>query len=236
MKLRSGDILFFLHIPKTAGTSFNAILTSQFAPEEICPFPYEGFTNALRQTPSEALMKYRLMQAHCKYSIFRLLPRPPIFITMLRDPIQRFISTYHHILRDSTHQLHKTVARGALPLHEFVKHSSSQIIHNQMVRRLASGAESLGEQAQLEVAQSRLSEMAFFGLTERFEDSIKVLGGTFGWHINTLPHLNAAPSKHTYAAISDEVLDDIRMANSLDAALYEFGKALFVKRFAEVGL
>jgi hypothetical protein len=234
VKLRSGDLLFFLHIPKTAGTSFSTILASQFAPQEICPFPYDGFESQLRLTPHESLLPYRLMHAHCDYTIYRLLPRIPVFITMLREPTSRFISTYHHIRRDPTHRLHRIVTAEDLSLLEFVRHTAAQKLHNQMLARLAGGAAHLDDQTRLDIAQARLFAMPFAGLTEHFAESIHLLAYTFEWQITSAAmHLNAAPHQQTQSEPDDQVIEAIQTANSLDVRLYQFAVSLFKTRLAE---
>jgi hypothetical protein len=161
----------------------------------------------------------------------------PVFITILREPTRRFISTYHHILRDPTHRLYEIVTGGNLSLLQFARHTAAQRLHNQMIARLASGAEHLDEQTQLDIAQARLFEMPFFGLTEHFAESVRLLAYTFDWQIASPDlHLNAAPRQQTQSEPADEAIEVIRAANSLDIKLYQFAASLFKSRLAEAGM
>lgn len=78
--LEETDALYFLHIPKTAGTTFISILDNFFDFNSICK--KQSWDNLLPDMPSN-LSKYNLFRGHFGYSLYRILLKPPIFITML---------------------------------------------------------------------------------------------------------------------------------------------------------
>ncbi len=91
------DQIYFLHIPKTAGTSLRKIIEAQFAPEEICPCTVmQELAEMVRRDASE-LATYPLIAGHMGYTVVSLLPTPPRVITMLRDPIARTISRFNYM-------------------------------------------------------------------------------------------------------------------------------------------
>src|SRR5438093_6628811 len=47
--LKGEEVLCFLHIPKTGGTSLNAVLEEWFRPDEICPFLEERFAEEAKK-------------------------------------------------------------------------------------------------------------------------------------------------------------------------------------------
>lgn len=96
-KLKDDDIVYYLHIPKTAGTSFIATLDSLFDYNSIYP---EKVWHELLKKPPNDLGKYKLIRGHFGYNVLPLLHKKPIYLTMLRDPIERTISQYEHIRRD----------------------------------------------------------------------------------------------------------------------------------------
>lgn len=83
--------LVFLHIPKTGGTTLHHHFSRHFAPEEICP---ERFSN-LAAIPPERMARYRYFSGHFNFDELHLIPGPRYVVTVLRDPIERILSTYY---------------------------------------------------------------------------------------------------------------------------------------------
>ena len=95
-EIEKDDILYFLHIPKTAGTSLVDILENNFSQEEI--FQEVIWPEMLKKLPKD-FSKFRLIRGHFGFWIYKLLPKIPATITMLRDPIEQSLSLYAHQLR-----------------------------------------------------------------------------------------------------------------------------------------
>jgi hypothetical protein len=90
--------VFFLHIPKTAGTSVRAILQNRFAQSECL------FNVQMARFHAEDPNRYRLVSGHVGIEYADRFDRPPIVITFLRDPIERAVSAYYfQRTRDDAH-------------------------------------------------------------------------------------------------------------------------------------
>src|SRR5690348_13333798 len=77
--------------------SIISILDNHFDYDSILP---ESAWQELWTTIPRDFSRYRLIRGHFGYSIHRILPKKPIFMTMLREPIERTISDYEHMKRD----------------------------------------------------------------------------------------------------------------------------------------
>ena len=97
---------YFLHIPKTAGTSVKAWLQAQggFC---ICP---DSLWSQLLRREREALGNYDLFAGHFYTSLAGYLHRDLSSFTFLRHPVERSISHYLHIMRHEAHYLHECAA------------------------------------------------------------------------------------------------------------------------------
>lgn len=143
--LRPEDQLYFLHIPKTAGTTLISLLDLHFAPDEICPIQLD---TKIHELIPEKIAHYRLIRGHLDYDFYKLLAKKPIYITMLRDPLERVISLYEYwrqnveiLGADQPHN--STIFRDAVSgsLYDFVCFKSDLIrfeVENNQVRRIVS--------------------------------------------------------------------------------------------------
>lgn len=252
------EVYFFLHIPKTAGTTFDSVLHQVFDPADVCP-PYD-YPELLR-IPRADLSNYRLFRGHFYYFFERLLPARPTFLTLLRDPVERTLSLYHHICRDPSHFQHHAMCSLRRGLADAVR-SPELLPPNFQVTALACDLDPVGTmdaaraahpegfdersviygkmtkclptRDDLASACRRLEEMKFVGIAERFDDSVRLLCSAFGWTVPGYVSLNVAPARTRRDQIPPDVLDALMRAHELDYELYEFAKSLFAKRLSRM--
>lgn len=87
----------------------------------------------------------------------------------------------------------------------------------------------------VELAKERLEEFMFFGLQERFQESMDLFSYQFGASpITSPPTVNIASDKSELSELPEQVLEKLIEFNSLDMELYEFGQKLFTKRYDEM--
>ena len=214
---------YFLHIPKTAGTSFVAILNRHFSSDEISPYSLlDRVAELIDKGEKEELNKYPLIQGHLGYSVIKYLGEAPQIITMLRDPIERTISLFNHIKREESHWMHKDISPEAT-IEEFLsypparnlvcnfqicniamdfdlskefKNKNGDILGKNQGSLLAEAVDIEDKQDEklLDIAKDRLEKFTFVGITEEFEKSIKLLEKIMGWEVaGNIPTENVSP-------------------------------------------
>jgi len=94
---------------------------------------------------------------------------------------------------------------------------------------------SLSEQKILETAKKHLSECAFFGLVEKYEESLFLLCYTFGWKpFRDIFKLNFAFNKSQRSEITKEAMKSVDERTKLDTELYQYAKNLFESSYVQM--
>lgn len=240
------DLIAFVHIPKTAGSTLNSILASQYAPDQIheimmrgmswiapqprlVPKPLISFSKIQRlKFALRHPRRLRLIHGHFDLSIIRLLPASARCFTLLRDPVQRAISHYYHYRRMTADPVHALAMQSTLA--QWVGSRGLVEMDNGQTRRLA-GEMNLPfgrvNSGMLERAKSNLAAFAAVGLTERFEESLVLFRHAFGWVLHPFTARNVADNRPRRAELSAEALEAIAHCNRFDLELYRFGSDLF---------
>ena len=248
--LAKDQTLYFLHIPKTAGTSLRTALSAQFDGSRVCPFLV--LPKLLPLSPDE-LRRFRLFNGHHGRYLYQLLRFEPITVTMLRDPVARTVSHYRHLQRSEQGWLHDQACKQSLE--EFINtEAGATEVMNLQARYLGLGdiqgdyfgfselrhdfgrvLDRFADPVLLERAIELLDRCAFVGLQERMEESMLLLTRTFAWRPSSaVRSLNPARTPFDASQLTDAVLERIRELTRLDQAVYDHATRLFESRLATV--
>jgi hypothetical protein len=231
-------IVVFLHHQKASGTTLRTLLRCQYAPPGVVDLPGELFDPAELAAVAEQIDPERtlLVMGHLTYGLHRLVARPVVYITMLRDPVDRVLSLYHARLRKQEAGRADAVARFG----DVMAWLDSGAIEadNAQTRFLAGAHPPIGGVTPALVAEATRHlerDMAVFGLSERFDESIVLLQQRLGWRDSCYVPQNITPDRPDYQTVPDEVRRAIAERNACDVELYAFAARLFEERMREAG-
>jgi hypothetical protein len=225
--------LIFLHLPKAGGSTMQDILVRQY--RTGFGFRFTGDRaelRAFRALPERVRARFDLLHGHVHFGIHQWVPDPAVYVTMLRDPVDRVISHYYFVLSHPGHYVYKKASR--LSLKEYAATKPTHEIDNDMVRWLT--AREHFEVRLGKVTRSMLDEakwnlefaVSVFGLMERFDESLLCFQRALWWSdVSYREMKNVNKNRPPLAEIPPDALDAIREANALDVELYEHAKALF---------
>lgn len=246
--------IYYLHIPKTGGSSFISFLDSQFDSKEVCP---AQLLPELFQIPLTDMSRYKLFRGHLWYGLNSYVNQSLRYLTMLRDPVQRTISWYSHVRRDENAYRHHRVIDENWSLLDFVTDGETNwdMINAQtlflaidldysklsydpagygrsMVKAYAKRSD---DRELLKIAKKRLEECCFFGITERMQDSMCLLTYVMNFYPDfSVPRLNISSNRPSDHEISAETIHAINEITRLDQELYDWACQFFEDRFREM--
>ena len=207
--------LYFVHIPKTAGTTLRTLLEMQVSAEEIL-YPYRN-----RKT-AKAPVVQELVSGHLPSWLCKDLD--PDFeaafkVTILRDPVERYLS----FLRAKKFQnpefpnLESVMRERDSPVSKY----NSGLIDNAHCRHLAANPLLKGREL-LESAKESLRRIDCVIFFDRFADDVAALFQRLGISLERqdIPRVNFTQKE----PVSEELLKEIRQINLLDLELYQYAK------------
>lgn len=179
--------IFFIHLPKTAGTSMREMLQASLGWWAVYPSKrdivrrpdgcYPSHAEILRALP--AVRPYRVLIGHYVAGLAHDLPVKHRMATMLRDPVQRSLSMLAHV----------QLLRGIPP--EAVLDSEElcdELITDHQTRFLGSDAPrdfTNRTDASLDLALRTVAALDSVGITERFDEACRLFDTVFGTNVSS---------------------------------------------------
>lgn len=277
--IKGDDVIVFLHIQKTGGTTFGRHLVRNIQLERPCEcHAGQKKCTCLRPGKKETWLFSRFSTGwscglHADWTELtscvpsrmdsredpdNLSRRNYYYITILRDPVSRYLSEWRHVQRGATWKASLHVCDGRSPtltelpscysgddwsgcsLQEFTD-CPHNLANNRQTRMLADlslvgcyNVSAMSEDERwavlLDSAKRNLRSMAFFGLTEYQRKTQYLFERTFSLEFIT-PFTQANGTRASSVEVPGETQRRILQLNRWDAALYEYARDLFLQRF-----
>ncbi|XP_066256490.1 heparan-sulfate 6-O-sulfotransferase 2 [Euwallacea similis] len=277
----SHDVMVFLHMQKTGGTSFGKHLVHDLDLKRPCKCPLtKKRCYCFRPHSNQSWLFSRYTTGwkcglHADWTeltscvdekldaLEQVVKRRYFYISLLREPIARYLSEFRHVQRGATWKGARHWCKGRLAtlgeipscydgdnwegveLDDFID-CDSNLAANRQTRMLAD-LELIGcydqnympkadrDRIMLASAKKNLQSMAFFGLTEHQKISQYIFEETFNLRF-AIPfeQNNATVSSSTITSLTTAQAAKIAKLNNLDIDLYNFAKKLLLARFEKL--
>jgi len=223
--------LIFLHIPKTAGTTFGNFLKNAFRETEIASVSWASWFNGINDIhsiPQSKLHSIRLLRGHQPFGNHKYINRPCKYVTFVREPVERALSHYYFLQKGtdpSFHKLTDSISNENLIWNgiQFYK-----LFNNFQTRWLSNnifGVKYPSMAAMLKSAISNLDNINV-GITEHFDESIKLFIHKFNLkNINYESHKVSNRTKSN--SLPPDLVEFVKMNNQFDSILYDFALLKF---------
>lgn len=209
-RLFQDDLLFFMHIPKTAGTSFRFGAEEFFGKkfvdydygedslvttEAVRRYIYNGSPDPWSYLATCRKQGTRMIGGHMNIDKYVTLSGINRTITFIRDPFQRLASEYAHVVR---HKDYPGTFRDFYTK-SYMKNTMSWFFSNIDV-------EAVG----------------FIGISEKYEACLNVINERYGLDIMFRKDNCSRVEQADLHEISGDDLDELKRLNTKDMALYEY--------------
>jgi len=228
--------LRFLHIPRTAGTTFTQILLRQYRGKARFQFTGEI---------GDDVRRYNDLSESERENVFLFIGHAPIatgvpaadgatVITFLRDPIARVRSFCQHVYAGKVLYLRDEFPPESFDLGRFLRSGKGELSNLQtkmLINRGVVGSPYLIEKMSASGArdlalENLLHRIAGYGLQERFDESVIAFSAMLNWSIPVYVSVNRSASSGRLE-FEPRHLEQIAALNAIDAEVYETAKVRF---------
>lgn len=153
-------------------------------------------------------------------------------ITMLRDPVKRFVSHYRTEINEHNSLPEFKAWVKSVEAGNNSHHGHTWVEFNHQTAMLSGYQNNDVSERDLFAAKQNLKNFAFVGLTEEFSESAKLLFKILSMPFTYRPPLAKYKAKKI-VPINNDVIRHIQEKSNFDIELYEFGKKLYHKKLQE---
>jgi hypothetical protein len=222
---QSGDPYFFVHVMKTAGSTFRQHVRANFASGERYPDDETDAdlvlaklsVPALLALPAERHARIRIYTGHFPACVAGMLGRPMTTLTLLRDPVERTIS----------HLKQERAGRSLEAAYEDPR--VRRLILDHQVRmfafvpddRIDTFADPLEiDEARFAAACAQLDAIDVVGQQERFEAFLDTVVSRFGWVRAPVRRVRVGDETPVPAGLRRQIERD----SEIDIAFYQYAR------------
>lgn len=243
--LTHSESLIFVHIGKTAGSTFNFLIERSFFHQDsfgaydnnIDPklrsstgvFEPQTVAEILRQKERERNKPFGFLPGHMRFGLHAYLDRPSTYVTFVRDPVQRVVSAYNYVR--SLGWLGQNETLEAFVETDFLGNSDAMVrqlvddpsLDSKANPALRHHARAVTEADFLQAMSNLDTHFAVAAPLGGFDDALLLLARHFGWPLSKLLYLpaNVTRNKGPEADITEHARKLILERNRWDRQLYD---------------
>ena len=251
-------MLIFLHLPKTGGSSLREFLKAKCGHEkyyeiywnEAAGLRGKDYLNKFIALPREERDRFDLILGHFPYGLHRFLSRPCVYVTLLRNPLERFCSFYQQLINEH-HRAHEFSVKN-YSIENFLKNwknresasAQAEIYFSDMVFNTLQRKDNevewdeAAEAQDPQALQKKLrDQFTLVGLMERLDDFVFMLCRMMGWPPGTLGYENKNPGRLSAGQmLSPEQVDQANKILSTEWALYRLAEEIFQRKWKRLAM
>ena len=226
---RDSEAVIFLHLPKAAGSTLNRLIEWEyplFQMYSIDPVFFEWSWVHLHHLSKKRLKRTRMFKGHMLFGLHAILPQPATYITVVREPVDRVISSFYFMRNYKLHPLYWKFKRENWTLEDFVRRSPRENVQCKIIAGAEYAKPCTAEICE-KAKENLLRYFSVVGLFEHFEESLALMKLRFGWKLQRYSSFNVTRTRPRKADVAQSTLDLIQEKNAFDMSLYDCAANLF---------
>ena len=234
------DLFIHLHIPKTGGTTLRDIIQRQYQAEKILMIPkLDESEDILKEVSTSQINQLKLIQGHLKYGIHNHFHRRAKYFAIIRDPINRVLSTYYYVLSQKNNPQNLSTSNNQMTIYDYVQSGVNPFLINGQTQLISGKTGNIdnpiikSEELFSLAKENIANDFLFLGITEMFDETILILKNMLGWHMPYYSIANRTKNKPNYDAVDPTVISFLKEHNQLDIKLYNITKTSLLNKIVE---
>ena len=234
------DLFIHLHIPKTGGTTLRDIIQRQYQSEKILMIPkLDESEDILKEVSTSQINQLKLIQGHLKYGIHNHFHRRAKYFAIIRDPINRVLSTYYYVLSQKNNPQNLSTSNNQMTIYDYVQSGVNPFLINEQTQLISGKTGNIDNpiiksEELFSLAKENIeNDFLFLGITEMFDETILILKNMLGWHMPYYSIANRTKNKPNYDAVDPTVISFLKEHNQLDIKLYNITKTSLLNKIVE---
>ena len=226
----------FIHIPKTAGTTFLNIIKRNYEPNKRFIIdglrPFESI-DKFKSLSIDRKQSFQMIGGHFSLGLHEFLNDFSGYITYLRNPIDHFISTYYYIKRIKLHKQYE-IANDFKNINDFICFRKKQNQDNLQTRHLSGIATDMekgticfdkeGDKYFKVAKENLLDKIKYVFVTDRMDESLLYLNKVLNWNKINYRRENVTHDRPKLEDFSKNTIEKIREITRYDIQLYELAR------------
>ena len=227
MSQRPEEKILFLHIPKTGGTTLRHIFEKQYpelGAEERYTVRSRRESARFSDLSEDRRRRIKLLIGHFPYGMHRHFSGQCKYVTFLRDPIKRVLSSYYFCKWDVNNDQHRLINETGLGPVDFICSGAHPWLQNGQVKLIA-GIDDLHAPVDETIYRQALDniddDFLCTGVLERFDESLICMKHALGWSFPFYEARNITPKQVQGDSLTEEDIARLNEVNRFDLMLYE---------------
>jgi hypothetical protein len=234
--------LFFVHLMKTGGASFRAMLRTVIAPERIYPSSEDADDDLLLANididrlvhlPADRRARLDAYAGHFPFIAAELIADPVWTATIIRDPLSRTISFLKHCRRYDPRfdgwEL-EAIYDDEMTFEMLIHDYQTKLFAMTTADRLESQLDPIRiDEERLDLACRNLAKVDVVGTHDRYDDFVTLMSERTGWSFDRVGRWRTGEPDPVDERLKDRIVAD----NVMDQRFFESACHLVEQRAAE---